>query len=62
MSEPRVQLPVDDPLVLVTMHLPLDMHCVAVILKAVADAYPDAVLGEDGQILRRRPSSQEEAQ
>ena len=35
---------------LVTLHYPLDAHCVAEILRAVADAYPDARLGEDGTI------------
>ena len=41
------------PRVLVTMHLPLDMHCVAMVMKAVADAYPRAVVGENGTIWDR---------
>jgi hypothetical protein len=43
--------------VLVTMHYPLDMHCVAMLMKAVADAYPSAVVGEDGTIWDRREDS-----
>ena len=40
---------------LVTLHYPLDAHCVAEILRAVARAYPDARLGEDGTIWDETP-------
>lgn len=35
---------------LVTMHYPLEMGCVAAVLQAVAKAYPQAVVGENGQV------------
>ena len=38
---------------LVTMHYPLEMHCVAMILKAVSDLYPQAVVSENGEVWDR---------
>ncbi len=38
---------------LVTIHLPIEMRCYAEIAKAVARAYPGAVVGEDGAIWDR---------
>lgn len=46
----RKQYPIERR-VLVTMHLPLDMRCVAMILRSVSNAYPDAKLGENGEIV-----------
>jgi hypothetical protein len=36
--------------ILVTLHYPLEMACVAAILRAVSIAYPDARGGEDGNV------------
>lgn len=36
--------------ILVTLHYPLEMSCVAAILRAVSVAYPDARVGEDGTV------------
>ncbi len=46
------------PRVLVTLHLPLTMTCVAAVLRAMSDTYPQAVIGEAGRVLDR-PTTKE---
>lgn len=48
--------------VLVTLHLPLDMGVAAGVMTAVANGYPDAVVGENGRIWNRRERPGEEGQ